>query len=158
MENKFSDELRSRNLKSRVFSENQLIIQLETMQQNISAFVSESNRRLDKLEKSQQDDETKSAVYERQIQDLKDHISRMENGLQLDFKTTQDILKARLEHEMNIERARLDFQQKLEEKEAAIKNQQRAIRNDLLLKLGGIALPIVVAATTLITKWLEGLF
>ena len=73
----------------------------------------------------------------------------------MDFKTTQDILKARLEHEMNIERARLDFDQRLKEKETELKEQQIKIRNDLLLKIGGIILPVLIAAAAFITNWLN---
>lgn len=156
MENKFSDELYARDTKKRMFAENDLVIQLETMRQNIAAFVQESDERLSRLETSEN---TKLSIYDEQIKDLKDHIKRMESGLHLDFKTTQDILKARLEHEMNIERARLDFDHKLRQKQSELQEEQQRerdkIRNDLIIKLGGVGIPLVSGLTAVVMKWLE---
>lgn len=153
--------------KMKDMSENELVIQLESMKADIARFVRESNRRLTELENLHDDETEKRTIYEQQIKDLKDHISRMESGLHLDFKTTQDILKARLEHEMNIERARLDFEQKLGEKEAELRaeNERMLLREresreefkkKLYLRIGGILTPILVALTAFIIKMIEG--
>lgn len=142
-----------------------IIHHLAIMQNNINHFIEKVNGRLKDLE--QQDNQQKAA-YEEKITDLRDQIKRMEAGILLDFKTTQDILKARLEHEMAIEKAKLEFEQKLqaqqeenkEKQEAMIregKQQRQKIRNELLFKIGGIVVPVLVAASAFLIKWLEGL-
>ena len=149
MENKFKGDYTQGPDRHQEIQNNKLMVQLNNMNVNLSNFIQEAEARLHALETSQKD----ISDHHKQIRDLKEHISRMESGLQLDFKTTQDILKARLEHEMNIERARLDFDQRLKEKETELKEQQVKIRNDLLLKIGGIILPVLVAAAAFIVNW-----
>ena len=42
-------------------------------------------------------------------------------------------------------------------KENELKEQQVKIRNDLLLKIGGIIAPILIAAAAFITNWFNNL-
>lgn len=153
MENKFSNDFTVGPDRQEEIENNKLMVQLANIKDNLTAFIDEAERRIGHLESTT----SSLSAYEYEIRELKEHIKRMESGLHLDFKTTQDILRARLEHEMNIERARLDFEQQLKQKESELKEQQVRIRNDLLLKIGGIIGPILIAAAAFITNWLNNL-
>ena len=153
MENKFRSDFTVGPDRQEEIENNKLMVQLANIKDNLTAFINEAERRIGSLESKT----SNLSAYDSEIRELKDHIKRMETGLHLDFKTTQDILRARLEHEMNIERARLDFEQQLKQKENELKAQQVKIRNDLLLKIGGIIGPILIAAAAFITNWLNNL-
>ena len=153
MENKFKNDFTVGPDRQEEIENNKLMQQLANIKDNLTAFINEAERRIGHLESTT----SSLSAYEYEIRELKEHIKRMESGLHLDFKTTQDILRARLEHEMNIERARLDFEQQLKQKESELKEQQVRIRNDLLLKIGGIIGPILIAAAAFITNWLNNL-
>ena len=153
MENKFRSDFTVGPDRQEDIENNKLMQQLANIKDNLTAFIDEAERRIGTLESKT----SSLSAYESEIRELKEHIKRMETGLHLDFKTTQDILRARLEHEMNIERARLDFEQQLKQKESELKEQQTKIRNDLLLKIGGIIAPILIAAAAFITNWFNNL-
>ena len=153
MENKFRNDFTIGPDRQEDIENNKLMQQLANIKDNLTAFIDEAEKRLGTLESRT----STLSAYDTEIRELKEHIKRMETGLHLDFKTTQDILRARLEHEMNIERARLDFEQQLKQKENELKEQQVKIRNDLLLKIGGIIAPILIAAAAFITNWFNNL-
>lgn len=147
----------------------ELFRRFDRIQNQIDNYIQDSNNRLRALEevtaaRGEKLDATQQIIYT-----LQSHLERMETGLLQEFKISQEIMRAMIEHDMSIERAKQDFKIELEKKDKELQQRQaeqelenKKARNDmqrqLFIKLGAIGAPLLIAGTTLAIKFIESFF
>lgn len=146
----------------------ELFEHFEKMQRQLERYIKHTNKRMSDLEKITASRGEKFEAFQESLNLFKEHLNRMESGLLQEFRLSQQLMKSLLEHDMSIERAKFDFQLKLEEKQNEMKRQQQELelknkqareemKRNLYLRLGVIGAPILVAVTTFIVKFIENL-
>ena len=128
-----------------------------------------TEKRLRRIEEAAASRKERLDQNSRQIKNLAAQIERMETGLLAEFKISQEIMKAMLEHDMGIERAKFDLKSEMERKqkeheqaqkahEMQMKAERKKFRRDLYIKLGAVALPILTALASGIAFLIQNLF
>lgn len=146
----------------------ELFKHFEKMQTQLDHYIKSTNERLRNLEEITASRGERFEAFHESLQMFKEHLNRMETGLLQEFRISQQLMKSLIEHDMSIERAKFDFQMKLEEKQNEMKRQQEALelqnkqareelKRSLYLKLGTIGAPILISATAVIVKVIESL-
>lgn len=146
----------------------ELFNRFDAIQNKLTRYIEKSSRRMAAIEEMVVAKGNRVKDHEKEIFSLQRNLERMEQGLLQELKTSQDIMRAMIEHDMNIEKAKNEFRLELEKQESELKRRQtemtlhnerqrEEMKRSLYVKMAGIGAPVLIAFTTFIVKFLERL-
>lgn len=114
------------------YSVKDLIQRFDELETYITTYIEDSAQRLADVESGIKelnaiaDERGKNINFTQEtVKTLQQHFDRMEKGLLSEFKISQEIMRALLEHDMNIERAKFELKNEMERREQEMRQEQQ---------------------------------
>lgn len=143
------------------FTTRELLERFDNIQGQLNRYVKSTNKRLHDLERTAEGRGERLEAFNETVSLLRDHLHQLESGLLQEFRLSQSIMKSMIEHDLSIEKARVEFEQKLQEQqrqqELENKKAREEMKRQLYMRLGTIGAPLLIAATALITRWIDSI-
>lgn len=126
-------------------------------------------KRLGELERKGDARDERLNSHAEAVKALGKQIDRLEGTLLQEFKISQDIMKSMLDHEWQIDKAKMDMKHEIERREAEylseakslelkMKQERAAFRREMYFKAGAIGLPVLTALATGLSFLIQGFF
>lgn len=142
---------------------------LERQVETLKSEVKDIEKQVYSLEKISHGRAEQIKSYFRELNSMNSAIGRLEKTILDELKSSQAILKGMIDNDWAIDKAKLDLEQELERKKQELEGQQRAheiemkrsrteMRKELLIKVGGIMLPILTAIATGLSLLIQNFF
>ncbi len=120
------------NQHSENYSVKDLVRRFDELETYITTYIEDSAQRLADVESGIKEiftlaeERGKNMNFTQEtVKTLQTHFDRMEKGLLTEFKISQEIMRALLEHDMNIERAKLELKNEIERREQEMRQEQQ---------------------------------
>lgn len=147
----------------------QLLERMSNHETKFAQFSAQCTERMKTLEQLVKEKSGSIDRYNEEHKQLREDFVRMEQGLLNEFRISQSIMQAMIEHDMSIEKAKLEMKQQIELKDKEMQNKQKEAqlaneqaRKDLVrqmwVRIGVVVLPIATALATLLSNVLPSLF